>query len=91
MNNSSDVSPFYLGYAKNDCYSIRGDKTQINAKRKRSNDSWIEIYIKNIYNVGSEPNSKCVLIEKLGSWRRLVRFAPISFELKSFRPKFTNE
>lgn len=33
---------------------------------------------KNIYNVGSEPTSKCVLIEKLGSLRRLVKFALIS-------------
>ena len=38
-----------------------------------------EIYNKNIYNIGSEPTSKCVLIEKLGSLRRLVRFALISF------------
>ena len=40
MNNSSDVSPFYLGYEKYDCCCISGDKNQINAKRKRSNDSW---------------------------------------------------
>lgn len=37
-----------------------------------------KICIKNIYNVGSEPTSKCVLIEKLGSLRRLVKFALIS-------------
>ena len=40
MNNSSDVSPVYLGYEKNDCCCIWGDKNQIDAKRKRSNDSW---------------------------------------------------
>ena len=65
MNNSSDVPPFYLGYEKITVAVFEELRPKLT--QKENGQMIHEIYNKNIYNIGSEPTSKCVLIERLGS------------------------